>query len=629
MGDDGDDLISLQSSYKNTIAGGKGNDTINFDLSNTNVLIQYNLGDGNDLITGFNETSTLKLGDDCNSTYSRTENGDDVVITVKDGEQITLKGAAQLSKLNIGGVAKLNVNNSKNAVEIIGGRLDDSVVNDGKLVTIITNAGNDTISNSGSFVTISGGTGNDFIELQNNPQRVFIEYRAGDGNDFITGFRADSTLSVAKSAYSTAKSGSDVIVTVGEGKITLKGAASLSKLNIIREQSGLVTLNTDEEISIVGTDLEDSIINKGDYVTVDAQGGNDSIVNEYGFYSSIAVGAGNDVINVSSGAQITVNAGAGNDQISLEGSDETFIEYKAVDGSDIIRGFDETTTLNIAKSGFTSATSGNDIILSVGTNKITLEGAATLSNVNISNGTYATFTIKNNGVICASDLPDSLINSSYKFNDKSFSLMIDELLKNYLVTIKNEDDAVKADWKSGAATLKSGSVLEYQFIDDENGATLTSKTYGDEISFSEDTNFNYGKITADVQSGGKLSTRSGKALSFYDNTSARVTAPKGYQVDVAASNITINDLPINAQGGAGTVTVEENGMSFEGYGAQFADLEVAKESYFGKLAPTTVNYNSADKSYTIKNSAQVNTLTAKSMTWRFPLPKKKVWTLSK
>lgn len=56
-------------------------------------------------------------------------------------------------------------------------------------------------------------------------------YTNGDGNDIIEGFNSNSTLSIT-GEYSTQVSNSDVVVTVDEGKITLKGAASLSGLNI-------------------------------------------------------------------------------------------------------------------------------------------------------------------------------------------------------------------------------------------------------------------------------------------------------------------------------------------------------------------------------------------------------------
>ena len=57
--------------------------------------------------------------------------------------------------------------------------------------------------------------------------------------------------------------------------------------------------------------------------------------------------------------------------------------------------------------------------------------------------------------------------------------------------------------------------------------------------------------------------------------------------------ITVNDLLINSENGAGTITVTDDGMTFEGYGVQFADLEIAKESYFGKFAVMTVKIDSA------------------------------------
>ena len=67
-------------------------------------------------------------------------------------------------------------------------------------------------------------------------------------------------------------------------------------------------------------------------------------------------------------------------------------------------------------------------------------------------------------------------------------------------------------------------------------------------------------------------------------------------------------MPVNALNGAGTFTVERNSLRFTGYGAQFADLEVTKESYFGKLAPMTVAYDSSGESYTVYNMVSVKIL---------------------
>ena len=81
-----------------------------------------------------------------------------------------------------------------------------------------------------STATIEAGGGNDTIYGGARPN-LYI-YTAGDGNDLIYGFNTTSTLKIGGGTYSTTKSGSNIIVSVGTGKITLNGAASLSAVNI-------------------------------------------------------------------------------------------------------------------------------------------------------------------------------------------------------------------------------------------------------------------------------------------------------------------------------------------------------------------------------------------------------------
>ena len=452
-----------------------------------------------------------------------------------------------------------------------------------------------------------------------------FKHERGEGSDLIDGFRADSTISVAGGELTSATSGDDVIITIDGDNITLKGAGTLSTVNVVYEykETPINIVNDDDEVSIVGTasddtinnngenvtitalDGNDNIENKKDNVTIDGGAGNDSIVNKFGFYSSIAGGAGNDSITVSNSSQVTINAGAGNDAINLSANDETFIEYAAGDGNDTIYGFDETATLNIAKSEFTSAIRGDDIILTVGANKITVDGAASLSNPNIVSGTYATFTIKGSKVTCDTDIPDSVIKDAYQFNDKLSLLTINDALKNRSVTVKNdEDSSVKVNLNIGSANLNSGSTLKYQLDEDKkNSLTLISKNYDDQITFSEDTNFNCGRIQAEVLANSTVSTKDIRRISFENDSNANVTAPRDYQIDVVASNILVNDLPVNAKNGAGTITVERRGFSFEGYGAQVVDVELAKNSYFGKLAPMSITYDSSEEVYTVYNTA--------------------------
>ena len=63
-----------------------------------------------------------------------------------------------------------------------------------------------------------------------------IQYNKGDGNDLIEGFNATSTLQIGGKNYSTTKSGDDIIITVGDGSITLVNAADLGDINILLQQ---------------------------------------------------------------------------------------------------------------------------------------------------------------------------------------------------------------------------------------------------------------------------------------------------------------------------------------------------------------------------------------------------------
>ena len=118
--------------------------------------------------------------------------------------------------------------------------------------------------------TLSGGAGDDYIV--NEAANFIYSYTDGDGNDYVTGFNANSTLSIGggTGTYSTTKSGSDLIVNVGTGKITLQGAASLSKVNIdgVEKNSWKISGNTatyDDLITISG--IADSVTASNFYVS--------------------------------------------------------------------------------------------------------------------------------------------------------------------------------------------------------------------------------------------------------------------------------------------------------------------------------------------------------------------------
>ena len=270
-----------------TINGGAGNDSF-LNYYPNKVLFQYTAGDGNDTITGFNEYSTLSIG---GGTYTSEKSGDDLILNVGD-EKITLEGAATLSNPNIIGTGEtVNITNHDNDTLIVSGNSNTEIENYGSNVTINAGGGNDSISNSGSNVTINGNAGNDSISLSSDAKNILIQYAVGDGNDLIQGFRADSTISVAGGELTSIRSGNDIILTVDDDNITLKGAANLSNVNIV--EGGINIGYGVDNISIVGRNGNDTIRNSGSNVTILTNSGNDSIWNNA---SNVTIkgGAGND-----------------------------------------------------------------------------------------------------------------------------------------------------------------------------------------------------------------------------------------------------------------------------------------------------------------------------------------------
>ncbi|MBR5913761.1 MAG: calcium-binding protein [Selenomonadaceae bacterium] len=397
-----------------TISGGSGDDTIYIDMYHSVASVyEYNTGDGNDVILGFKSNDTLLI----NGTRKKItkENDGDIIIGV-GSNAITIKNYMMYNYTSdtviIGTAYADSISNSYSGsnVTISGGTGDDTIYNycdnvtisggDGndriynnssKKVTINGGTGDDYISNNGDKVTISGGTGDDTISLSISASLSFIEYAKGDGNDLVQGFQDSDTLIISGTTYSTAKSGSDVIVTAGSGKITLQDAATLSNLNIQGAFSennsggGVNVLNNLSNVLISGTDKADSIWNNAgvNNVTINAYAGNDTI-KSWGSYNYIDAGSDDDYI-FHFPANSTIHAGTGNDTVSLYSSSSAgdVITYTSGDGNDLIQSFKTKDTLIISGTTYSTSKSGNDVIVTAGSGKITLEGAASLSSIKI------------------------------------------------------------------------------------------------------------------------------------------------------------------------------------------------------------------------------------------------------
>ncbi len=231
----GNDSIEVESVNDVTIIGGNGNDTISLSSDEAKSFIQYKSGDGNDLIEGFNETSTLQIGNGT-GTYSTKKSDDDIILTVGAGK-ITLVGAADLSTLNIFGKEKdstlLAVTNATTspvtagskvklidaskrtlAVKITGNALANSILGGSRNDSLYGKAGNDTLI---------GGKGND--KLWGDAGADTFIYNLGDGYDTIYAFDNKDTLTLDSLDFTASYSKKDKAVSLSfddGGSIMLK-----------------------------------------------------------------------------------------------------------------------------------------------------------------------------------------------------------------------------------------------------------------------------------------------------------------------------------------------------------------------------------------------------------------------
>ncbi|MBQ3433502.1 MAG: hypothetical protein IJG24_00480, partial [Selenomonadaceae bacterium] len=286
------------------------------------------------------------------------------VNTVIDSNEsfVSYTGANQEGTIDLiaNGGAKVTVNgdtsnywilNTGSNGKITTGTGNDSIVNwGGHKSTISTGAGDDNISNSASNVSISSGTGNDFIENRDNNANVTMD--SGDGNDYI---------------YNPG--GENCLINTGTGNDTINPG----KNSTLYAGTG----NDRVDLAILGTkvfleDGDDLFYAYGDRVE-EERNATDYFVDG---------GAGDDNFVLHGGNNATINGGTGDDFIKNVDGANLLITYTKGDGNDYVQGFNDTSTLSISGT-YSSTKSGSDIIVTVGEGTITLEGAASLSAVNI------------------------------------------------------------------------------------------------------------------------------------------------------------------------------------------------------------------------------------------------------
>ena len=369
QGDDFNNMIN-NTTDNATIDARAGNDGI----TNSGNFVSISGGDGADTITNSGKNSTIDGNGGSDVIYNNVEN-------------VTINGGAGLDKIT---TYYSNI--------IIDGGDDNDTITAVSDSSINAGAGNDRISMYGGNSTIFGGAGDDIFSLRSDNYNNLIVYYRGDGSDSIRGFSDSDSLQIVGGSYSMIQKGNNVIVTVGEGNLTLQGAAGLDAVNIIGDggwkkvtvtSSGVYIKGTDDGCTIynggsnntiLGGQAGDYIYNSGSNVSISGGEGSDTIHNYASNLSTILGGAAGDYIFNSSN-NVTIQGGAGNDSITLNyfsydySAKNTLIEYTSGDGFDTVLGFNEDDTLSISGGSYSTQVSGADVVVNVG------DGAVTLQNV--------------------------------------------------------------------------------------------------------------------------------------------------------------------------------------------------------------------------------------------------------
>ena len=374
-----------------TLIGGKGNDTLTGGKGSDVFL--YASGDGNDVITDYDEEDFIQF---TSGTAKVKKSGKDVVFTLGTGK-ITVTGGA--SKIITYFDAKgehtypevVDINSAGTKITLLENYIKDTFdvadydegiktinaaavahdleITGNKLMNNITGGeGNDTLWGGKGNDTLKGGNGSD----------VFA-YSSGDGNDVITDYSEEDKIKIETGKASVKKSGKNVVFTVGSGKITVMGAASKT-VTYIDADGKTIYYPTTPADSIIWKDKNTTAILRETYskTTFTAADHNASIktIDASSVTHNIKI-TGNGKANQILGGyeNDTIRGGKGNDTLQGGSGADVFI-YANGDGKDIILDYNEEDKIQITKGTAKVAASGNDVIFTIGSGKMTLAGAA-------------------------------------------------------------------------------------------------------------------------------------------------------------------------------------------------------------------------------------------------------------
>ena len=510
FGEAGNDVILIgNGTSRNTISGGLGNDIIILDNAK-DAVIEYDEGDGTDIIYGYEESDRINIS----TNYETSVSGDNVIIYVDTG-LITVTGAANKA-INING-KKIGENQedtstSDNTLIVLPGfwdsnqivrgiSINDKINNTVNGVKINTTAGSDTITNSGSNVTIMSGADDDYVS--NSGTRTLID--GGSGVDVIYNEASNVTINGGDGNDSIKNIGNNVLIEDDGGNDTITNSGNY------------VSINSDED--------NDRITNSGDNVKVNAGNGNNYISNS-GNNVTIVGGSTADTV-VSSGNYVSINAGDGNNSISISSVSGGRNSIETGDGNDTINIADKNESSVSRFSNVIDAGNGNNYIYNNNVDLSTIYSEAGNDTIITSGGSVSSH---NRTSIIAGDGDNKISVTTEMYGGRIYSgkgadyVTIVGNGSNNVVSVGGGDDTVVISGNSSTINMGSGNNHITLKADSKNNKIIAGK--GDDyIMFENNSDNNTVSIVGGINS---IVASNGRHTIVTGDDSDLVTMGSGY-----------------------------------------------------------------------------------------------------
>lgn len=564
-----DYILNMWGSENVTISGYTGDDTIENRGAYASILAE----NGNDSIVNFNPYATITGG-----------KGDDIIIippNAIENEIVYFNGDGDDTVYIYGdednphnGKVDNTSNKYLDKIFLVSANVDNTLL-----------SGNDVILKIGDGsirLTNAKGTNFNVYISQTGKTLEFTEESTSQSDDtVIYGTADDNTLESSRdNVRIEALAGNDEI---NNDKKNVTISAGEDNDSIINSWNG-------DNVSIDADSGNDYVLSNGDNTTIDGGTGNDSVINS-GDNVSILGGSDNDSI-INYGDSVTIKGGTGTDTIRLshlarssEFSCNTLIQYSLGDGNDTILDIASTDLIHITNGSYSTQVSGNDLIIKVGEDSITLKDAAD-RRLQIKNASGEIETVNPNGIMyyCNNTANTQILGSSHADTIYNVAPKVTiETGEGNNVIYNRADNHYSPSLTS--ILVGSGDNI----ISNYNADQVTVKTGNGNNEIS---NWNGNKVT--IQSGAGDDTISNNA-EYAGNVSTAVIET-GDGNDIISNGLYFSKVTIDAGNGNDSISNSGNNVSISG-GNGDDTVQIKSES-----DNTTANGGQGSDTFTINLS---------------------------